>query len=59
MPIGSNLGGENTKRKFTMSENTDTGYLTTKQANYLYRKVESENLININMMRQEIDQNIE
>ena len=35
------------------------GYLTTKQVNYVYRKVESGNLINKNMMRQEIDQDIE
>ena len=34
-------------------------YLTAKQANYVYRKVESGNLINKNMMRQEIDQDIE
>ena len=35
------------------------GYLTTKQANYVYRKVESGNLINKNTMKQKIDQDIE
>ena len=35
------------------------GFLTTKQANYVYGKVESGNLINKNTMRQEIDQGIE
>ena len=47
------------KEKFIKSENTDIGYLTAKQANYAYRKVESGNLINKNMMRQEINQDIE
>ena len=50
---------KNTERKFLKSENTDMGYLTTKQANYVYRKVESQNLINKNTMRQEIDRDIE
>ena len=40
MPIGSNLGGENTNRKISKGENTDMGYLTTKQANFVYWKVE-------------------
>ena len=35
------------------------GYLTTKQANYVYRKVQSGIIINKNMMRQEIDQDTE
>ena len=35
------------------------GYLTTKQANYIYRKVKSGNLINKNIMKQELDQDIE
>ena len=59
MPLGPKLGGENIDRKISKGENTDKGYLTTKQANYIYRKVELGNLINKNMMRQEIDQDIE
>ena len=35
------------------------GYLTVKQENYIYRKVESGNLINKNTIRQKIDQDIE
>ena len=35
------------------------GYLTRKQVNYEYRKVESGNLINKNTMKQETDQDIE
>ena len=42
-----------------MAENTDKRYLTAKQENYVCRKVESGNIINKNMMRQEIDQDIE
>ena len=42
-----------------MVENADKGYLTTKQADYVYRKEESGNLFNKNMMRQEIDLDIE
>ena len=59
MPLDSNLGGENTNREISKSENTDIRYLTAKQANYVYRKVESGNLINKNMMRQEIGQDVE
>ena len=42
-----------------MGEDTDMGYLATKQVNHVHRKVESGNLIINNMMRQEIDQDIE
>ena len=59
MPLCSKLVRENTDSKISKGENTDKGYLTTKQSDYIYRKVESANLINKNMMRQEIDQNVE
>ena len=59
LPLGSKLGGESTNRKNSKGEHTDKGYLTAKQANYVYREVESANLSNKNMMRQEIDQDIE
>ena len=59
MPLDSKLGGESTERKISKGENTDKGYLTAKQANYIYKKVEPGNLLNKNMMRQEIDQDIE
>ena len=51
LPLGLKLGRENTDRKISKGENTVKGYLTTKQADYVYRKVESGNLINKNMMR--------
>ena len=50
---------ENADRKISKGENTDKEYLTAKHENYVYRKVESGNLINKNTMRQEIDQDIE
>ena len=59
LPLDSKLGGEINERQITKDENRDKGYLTVKQANYIYRKVESGNLINKNMMRQEIDQDVE
>ena len=59
MPLDSNCGGENINRKISKSENIYMGYLTTKQVNYVYRKVESGNLINKNTMSQERDQDIE
>ena len=59
MPLGSKLGGEINERKFSNGENRNKEYLTAKQANYAYRKVESGNLINKNKMRQKIDQDVE
>ena len=59
MPLGSKLGGEINERKVTKGENRDKGYLTAKQANYIYRKVESGNLINKNTMMQEIYKDVE
>ena len=53
------IGGEINERKISKGGNTDKGYLTAKQENYVYRKVELGNLINKNMMRQEVDQDIE
>ena len=35
------------------------GFLTAKQTNYIYRNLKSGNLINKNMMRQKIDQDVE
>ena len=59
MPLGSKLGGEIKERKISKDGNTNKEYLTAKQTNYIYRKVESGNFINKNTIRQEIDQDIE
>ena len=58
MPLGSKLSGKVDERKNSKGENREKGYLTAKQTNYIYRKVESGNLIN-KSMRQEIDQDTE
>ena len=57
--FSSKLGGEINERNISKGENTDKGYLTAKQTSYIYRKVESGNVINKNMMRQDIDQDAE
>ena len=60
MPLGPKLGGENTNRKINKVENISKEYLTTKQADYVYRKVELGSLINKKYnMRLEIDKDIE
>ena len=59
MPLGSKLGGEGDERINSKGENIEEEYVTVKQAMYIYRKVESGNLIDKSMMRQEIDQDIE
>ena len=58
MPLGSKLAGEVHGRKISKDENTEKEYLMAKQSNYLYRKVQSGNLINKNTMRHEIDQDV-
>ena len=42
-----------------MSDNISKEYLTMKQADYVYRKVELGSLINKNTMKEEIDQDVE
>ena len=59
MPLGSNLGGNNKEREINKSNNISKEYLTMKQADYIYRKVELGSLINKNTMKQEIDQDVE
>ena len=58
MPLSSKLGGEVDKRINSKGENRKKGYLMVKQAYYIYRKVESGNLIDKSMMMQEIDQDM-
>ena len=59
MLLGSKLGKEVDERINSKGENRENRYLTVKQTNYIYRKVESENLINESTVRQEIDQDTE
>ena len=59
MPLGPNLGGNNKKKEVNKSDSVGKDYLTTKQADYIYRKVELGSLINKNTIKEEIDQDVE
>ena len=59
MPLDSNLGGNNKGREINKSDNISKEYLTMKQADDVYRKVELGSLINKNTMKEEIDQDVE
>ena len=59
MPLGPNLGGSNKGREINKCDNIGKEFLTMKQADYLYRKVELGSFINKNAMMEEIDQDVE
>ena len=59
MPLGLNLGGDNKKRGVNKSDSVGKNYLMTKQADYIYRKVELGSLINRNTAKEEIDLDVE
>ena len=54
LPLNTNIDGQNTSHKNNYNENK---YLTEDQARHIYKKVESGNIININTLKQEIEQN--
>ena len=56
MPLNANIGGQIGPDKY---ESKDNKYLTEEQARHVYRKVESGNIININLLKQEIEQDQE
>ena len=55
MPLISKLGGNNNKK----SDRIDRNYLTPRQTDYIYKKVELGSLINKNTMKEEIDPDVE
>ena len=59
MPLGPNLGGNDKGREIYKGNNISKEYLTMKQVDYIYRKVEFGSLFNKNKMKQEIDQDAE
>ena len=59
MPLGPHISGNNKREKVNKSDSVGKDYLTTKQADYIYRKVELGSLINKNTMKEEIDQDVE
>ena len=54
--LNTNIGGQNTSHQNNYNENK---YLTEDQARHVYKKVESGNIININTIKQEIEQDQE
>ena len=59
MPLGSKLVGNSTKNEVNKSDSIDKNCLTSKQADYINRKVELGSLINKNTMKQEIHPDVE
>ena len=59
LPLGSKFGENNKKKEVNKNDSTERNYLTPKQADYIYRKVELGNLINKNTMKKEIDPDVE
>ena len=53
MPLSTDIGGQIRPDKYEYRENK---YLTEEQARHVYKKVESGNIININTLKQEIEQ---
>ena len=58
MPLGPNLGRNNKGREINKGDNVGKEYLTMKQVDYMYRKLELGSLINKNTMKEEIDQHV-
>ena len=59
MPLGSKLAGDNKKKEVNKNSSIDGNCLTSKEADYIYRKVELGSLINKNTMKKEIDPDVE
>ena len=53
LPLNTNIVGQTTSYKIKYNENK---YLTEDQARHVYKKIESGNIININTLKQEIEQ---
>ena len=56
LPLSMNIGGQVRPNKYESIENK---YLMEEQARHVYKKVESGNMININTLKQEIEQDQE
>ena len=59
MSLGPKLGGNNKRKEVNKSDSVGNEYLTMKQANYIYIKIELGSLINKNTMKEEIGQDVE
>ena len=54
LPIGSKTGG-----KISYIKNREAMCLSEKQANYIYKKAEEGEVINVNTMKHKIEQNLD
>ena len=54
MPIGSKIGGE-----INHINNREDMWLTEKQTNHVYKKVEEGGIINVNMLKKELEQDLD
>ena len=59
MSLGSKLGRNNKKKEVNKNDSIDRNCLTSKQADYIYRREELGSLINKNTMKGEIDPDVE
>ena len=57
--LSQKLGGNSKKTKVNKNNSIGKNCLTSKQTDYIYRKVESGSLINKNTMKEEIDPGVE
>ena len=59
LPLGPKLGGNSKKNEVNKNDSIDRNCLSSRQANYIYRKVELGSLINKHTVREEIDLDVE
>ena len=59
MPLGLKLGGNSKKDKTIKNDAIGKNCLTSRQADYIYKKVELGSLIIKNTVKEEIDPNVE
>ena len=59
MPFSQKLGGNSKKAGIDRNDSLGKNCLSSKQTEYIYKKVELGNLINKNTMKEEIDPDIE
>ena len=58
MPLGPKLGGSSKKNEINKNDAIGKNCLKSRQAEYIYRKVELGSLINKNTMKEEIDPDV-
>ena len=59
MPLCWKLGGNNKKVGSVRNHSRDRNCLTSKQAEYIYKKVELGSLINKDTIKEEVDSDVE